>query len=1014
MKTFPGRILAISLALAAAVAGVTAHAQYTSDIDIYSGMPSDVDLPNVLLMLDNTANWKPVFAEEKNALKSAFSSLPTDKFRMGLMLFTESTDATPGGYVRAAIRQLDSTYRSRMVSLIDSLTTQGSGNYTDQGSSPQVGLTMAEAHYYFAGAKPRSGAGAKKADYTGNTVGTAESKAIYALEGNAMASVAPAQYNNAFAVGNCAPNYIIYISNGYANSQDKNDANALLRAAYQAMEPPQTAPGEIVISPDGSQANTMDEWTRFMKQSSQRVTTYTIDVIAKKDGQTAGWSALLKSAAVASGGEYYMVDATSGVDVGARILDALSKILNQIQAVNSVFASASLPVSVNARGTYLNQVFMGMFRPDGNGRPRWRGNLKQFHFGYDPATDSLSLVDINGDPAISGSTGFINPGATSFWSHSSTFWTNQPLGNPATASDAPDGEVVEKGGAAQGQRETYAASQDARRVFTCISCAANTNLATTAGAQFTTATITPEMLGVASTERDALVAWVRGTDNAGDEKGPGGDVTIRPSLHGDVLHSRPAVVNYGGSTGVIVFYGANDGFLRAVNGNQTGSGAGQELWAFVAQEHLPKLNRLRANSPMIRLSTTLMPTTSTASDPVPRDYFADGPIGVYQKIGADGVAQKVHLYSAMRRGGRLLYALDVSNPQQPRFLWKKSGTAPEGAAERLPILGQTWSEPRVARLRGYTNPVIIMGAGYDNVAEDVSPPGPTTMGNAVLVLDALDGTVLKQFATARSVAADVSLVDGDYDGYVDRAYAVDLGGNVYRVDFEKGTETGPTAWGSFKLAALATDGTTRKFFYAPDVVLTRNYAALLMASGDREKPLAAASSDRFFTIYDYFTAKGTPAEPGDPVVASELPVLGETTDASPPKGCYVPFAAGEKSINAPITAAGITYFSTNKPQPVSTSTCRSNLGEARVYSAQLFCRSVVSEELIGGGLPPSPVFGVVTVTYTSQETGETTSKEVPFIIGAPNPKRSGIEGSKVNPTITPTRKRRYWYLENAR
>src|SRR5690606_25805629 len=138
----------------------------------------------------------------------------------------------------------------------------------------------------------------------------------------------------------------------------------------------------------------------------------------------------------------------------------------------------------------------------------------------------------------------------------------------------------------------------------------------------------------------------------------------------------------------------------------------------------------------------------------------DGPIGVYQKVKADGSSDKVLLYTAMRRGGRLLYALDVSNPKQPKFLWKHN-------ADTLPVLGQTWSEPRVARVHGHANPVLIMGAGYDNVAEDVSPPGTTRMGNAVLVLDAINGRLLKQFPTERSVPADVSLVDADYDGVVD-------------------------------------------------------------------------------------------------------------------------------------------------------------------------------------------------------------------------------------------------------
>src|SRR5438045_4140760 len=82
------------------------------------------------------------------------------------------------------------------------------------------------------------------------------------------------------------------------------------------------------------------------------------------------------------------------------------------------------PGPVNAPGTYLNPVDMGMFRPDGDGKPRWRGNLKQYKFGLD-ATGNLSLVDATGTPAISASTGFISPSAVSFWTDPSTYWANQ-------------------------------------------------------------------------------------------------------------------------------------------------------------------------------------------------------------------------------------------------------------------------------------------------------------------------------------------------------------------------------------------------------------------------------------------------------------------------------------------------------------------------------------------------------------------------------------------------------------
>ena len=74
----------------------------------------------------------------------------------------------------------------------------------------------------------------------------------------------------------------------------------------------------------------------------------------------------------------------------------MTKILNQIRAANSVFSSASLPVSANTQGTYLNQVYIGMFRPDGNALPRWVGNLKQYQFVYNSSADTLQLADATG------------------------------------------------------------------------------------------------------------------------------------------------------------------------------------------------------------------------------------------------------------------------------------------------------------------------------------------------------------------------------------------------------------------------------------------------------------------------------------------------------------------------------------------------------------------------------------------------------------------------------------------
>ena len=148
------QILAIGMALVAALFSLPGTAQYTSDIDIYGAAPSTVDMPNVLIVLDNTANWNSMFTREISAMVNAFNGLPTNKFRVGLMMFTETGSGdsnTDGGYVRAAVRPLDSDYREKLGDLLYSLDKLG-----DKSNGGKAGLTFMEAYYYFAGkAQPK-------------------------------------------------------------------------------------------------------------------------------------------------------------------------------------------------------------------------------------------------------------------------------------------------------------------------------------------------------------------------------------------------------------------------------------------------------------------------------------------------------------------------------------------------------------------------------------------------------------------------------------------------------------------------------------------------------------------------------------------------------------------------------------------------------------------------------------------------------------------------------------------
>lgn len=986
--------------------GLPSQAQYTSDIDIYSGT-SSAGAANVLIVMDNTANWNTQFSAERAALKSTIAALPLDRFRIGLMMFTETgggNSNTDGAYVRSAIRTLDANYRPKFLSLLDSIDV-----IADKSNGGKASLSMVEAYAYFTGGVPLGGNNKVKTDYSGNTSGTAASNAIYQLPGNALSSKGAGTYNSPLIPGNCDRNYIIYVSNNAAqdNNNDATTAENRLNAAYAAAGLTRPMPRVIPLTPNKSQDNVSDEWARFMKASPSAITTFTLDVDKVSTGQGPGWSAVLGSMAKHSGGEYYSVSSS-----GTQLTEVFGEIFNKIQSVDSVFSSASLPISASARGTYLNQVFMGMFRPDGDANPRWRGNLKQFQFKYHVDTDTLELADVNNNPAVVSSTGFISPTAKSFWTQDSSYWANQQMGTPLSGSDSPDGYVVEKGGAAQRIREANLTSQSSRSVLTCVGvgCVSNstfTNLTTANSSSFSTISST-------AAERNNIIEWVRGADNAGDESGPGGTTTVRPSVHGDVLHSRPAVVNYGDGN-IVVFYGSNDGGLHAVNGNKTGDGAGHELWTFIPEEHFPKLKRLRDNSPAIRISTTPAALTSA----ILRDYFVDGPVSVYQKLKTDKTTDKAILYVGMRRGGRFLYAIDVTTPASPKFLWRRSNLTND-ASGNFSKLGQTWSEARVTKLKDYANPVLIMGGGYDAAAEDTALPGTTTMGNVVMVIDAITGDLLKQFNTDRSVAADVTVMSSDGLGYTDRAYAVDVGGNIYRIDFQKTsgatTSTAIADWGIYKLAALQGTGDTRKFFYAPVAMPTADFVAVQVGSGDREKPLKTTGEDAFFTVFDERMAKGTPSTaPSAITMGTGMGQVG--TSESMVHGCYIPMAAGEKVVNAATAFMGSTYFGTNKPKASTGYTCNANLGDAKVYEAPMFCQTPIATPYVGGGLPPSPVSGVVEVSYTQTNPDGTTTtitKHKAILIGGPNSKQSAIENTDKNKAVNLPRKRRYWYREKSK
>ena len=542
---------------------------------------------------------------------------------------------------------------------------------------------------------------------------------------------------------------------------------------------------------------------------------------------------------------------------------------------------------------------------------------------------------------------------------------------------------------AEGLRTAYANSQAGRKVFTCLGCTTTeTAFATTGTTAATTnfssanssmtASGMPAKFGVVdATALTTLINWIRGEDNAsspGGENNNGVMTDIRASIHSDVLHSRPVVINYGGDTAdndVAIFYGSNDGLLRAVKGGSatvTGTAAtsgvapGTEMWAFVAEEFFPKFSRQRDNFPAVTSASGLSTVTASGTrainsanitgltsavtatlargmsvsgtgipsetyvvgvattsvtlsqratatgtstltfTPNPKDYFFDGPMGVYFHdvsagsavpdgkingtcVGVSTDCDQVLLFAPMRRGGRMIYAFDVTDPKAPKFKWKAGCpnlTNNTGCTSTdFNEIGQTWSEPKVVRVRlgSLDKDVIVMGAGYDPAIEDQDPitTGSRTMGRGIYVIDIANGSVIWRAAPAATfpsdsaaysytsslasvpgmdyaIPSDVTVLDRDGNSYVDRAYVGDTGGNVWRIDMASTStanwrvnrlaSVGRAAFGATpaKLVAPTSgadndiDGHTRKFLYAPDVVPAEGFDAVLIGSGDREHP----------------------------------------------------------------------------------------------------------------------------------------------------------------------------------
>ena len=690
------------------------------------------------------------------------------------------------------------------------------------------------------------------------------------------------------------------------------------------------------------------------------------------------------------------------------LLEALQGVFNEALAVSTTFVAATLAPSQAGNGGVPRDIYFALFQPDS--RPRWSGNVKKLRLVSarlpDPASGEwVEQPVIAQAPLARPPVAALSPLDGRLRRDALTYWTDPAgadvLDHDPAAGERPgtDGRSVERGGAGQQVPgfldEVVAASNEqaaARQLFT--------EDPDNRGALLPLDADMPELASISgyldpqdqlpeAGER-RLIRWVRGQD-AFDIDGDGLTQEPRSWLMGDIQHSRPLVVNYGARPGtgyslenpdIRLFFGANDGLFRILKNTEAGDPgreSGRETWGFIPLE-------------LLRLQSVL--AQNLVGPGMPHPYGMDGEaVALVEDQDRDGTIEaqdgdRVWVFIGQRRGGRNMFAFDMTDPDNPRFKWKINNESP-GFGQ----LALTFSTPQVTHLDfdgGAARPVLVFAGGYNGGWDGVSRAGKDAgdesdlIGNAIYIVDADDGSLIWRavgpatgaqpgnstelyFAPGMtdSIPSPVTVIDSNGNGLADRAYVGDSGGKLWRIELTEyrlrkpGTE--PRDAGNWYVRLLADLGGSgradRRFFHAPDYVRTRDeqgdYDGLVIVSGNRADPLEELSENFAYLIKDRLTGvAGGDADPDAPAQAipvtshedlidvSRLCVSGEeqeclAADLAP--GWKLQLSGvGEKGLSSPVVSNGTVLFSSYLPRTGPPGdACAPAEGSSRVYTVRL-------------------------------------------------------------------------------
>lgn len=702
----------------------------------------------------------------------------------------------------------------------------------------------------------------------------------------------------------------------------------------------------------------------------------------------------------------YHFEAASPDGLAQAIMDALNAILEKTNA----FSAPVVPIT---RTTSGNRLYMSFFTPNAKSN-FWQGNVVKFGLN-----ENLEIVDKNNNLATY-SNGALKETAEPYWQ--TLDWADVAVANGIHNSS--------------------------RKIYTWLG--GSRNLSDPAN-HFNTTNIDAVKLANPVHGAATIINYVRGAD-AFDADGDGNLTENRGLITGSVLHSEPLVYEYIHSSGTIaitpiagifqvgeivrdtkgghakviglgggqldyaelrapfspgaqltgvttgatatvtavpdvtmIYYGANDGMLHAVRDTN-----GTEAWGFVPPNQLARLKLMVEatghqyyvdSSPRIHL----------------HDVNGNGFIDL-----ADG--DKVILVSGERKGSSGFFALDVTSPEAPKLLWRINRlndlayAAPDHVISQL---GESWSEPRFGKVKTAAadtvgTPVMVVGGGYS---------ATNATGRAVLIINVLTGAPVRIFENDTdgnvntgsnitgmnfSIPSAVRAMDTDRNGFLDKIYVGDMGGQVWRIGrFDKDEQGNdiffPRAnenihdWKGQRIFTAGcnetscTDGVDnngnglidewRRFFYPPTVALEVGHDLVLMGSGDRENPCHWHTADEVYAIRDDHSLQPNILPPPTAWTRSDLTDVTNFAPVDPArKGWLLRLNPGEKVLAEGTVFYGVYYFTTFTP---NNDPCLPG-GLATLYAVDYRNAGAVLDFdegteglerglVIGGGIPSRPV-----------------------------------------------------------